>query len=821
MKKVLLYVTLLVVLSSFVLNTNQGIKTLVQANLNDYSNKDWPEKIYVHTDKPLYTHDDNLWFTVYLVNGITHKNSTKSQVVYVELFNAKDEIVASKRLFVEEVSTAGHFKIKSDWLPGEYLIRAYTNYMRNEEPHTFFQKNIRVVGMKDKEPPSSSQKAENLKSKSLHLSKPELHFYPEGGHLVTNLNTKVALKIKDPIYQDYKLPVEIVDSNGELITSFTTAEFGLGFFYLRPKANKQYFANINLKGTVYQYPLPKALVEGYSVAANQKNEELIIEWSTNTSTGLKNAYLLIHQRGKILFDKIGNTNDTRERLSVYTGNLSDGVTHITVFNSKGQPVCERLVFINNPNNTITANISKNKSVYQTRDQVALQLELQDVDNLNYSGHISLSVTDADALPISSHSSSIKTWLLLNSDLRGTIENPGYFFSEGDSIKKAYLLDLVMLTNGWRRFTWQNLLESPVKDLDFSIEKGLFITGTTSLLESPEDRVSSINSISFLGRDEISIESVNSDKNGHFEFGPYVFFDSIPTIIESKIADPNIKTQDNYKDVLINIESHIHQPPKLYRNPLDSQYQFSENLNEDFITTAQYKRILNLEYEESRQRLDEILLTATIQTDTEKRALAMEERSLFGAPTRRVDVSSDRYLKKTNLQYILQQFPGIRITGLGPNYRGEPTQIFYNNAIVDFQFISNLNPESISFIDFYGPEQSFYARTPGGAFVIYGKLGIETKIQPSSKPGIVNFISRGFDSPKEFFAPDYSKDLDQVRVTDIRTTLHWAPKIRFTEDQPTQTLNFFTCDMKGRYVITIEGITDSGIPIYQNSYFVVE
>ena len=109
-------------------------QNLVVEKLDNYTKNEFPEKIYIDTDKPYYTAGNDIWFSAYLINGITHEKSSKSNVVYVELINDKDSIVAQRKLYTNDISVAGDFKTDSSWDSGKYLLRGYTNYMRNNNP---------------------------------------------------------------------------------------------------------------------------------------------------------------------------------------------------------------------------------------------------------------------------------------------------------------------------------------------------------------------------------------------------------------------------------------------------------------------------------------------------------------------------------------------------------------------------------------------------------------------------------------------------------------------------------------------------------------
>jgi hypothetical protein len=230
MKKCLTYCSLFLIFGSFIVLNNNNFTALVKEKLQNYSSIEWPEKVYIQTDKSYYSIDESIWFTAYLVNGITHLKSTKSKVLYVELINNQDSIISKRRLFIDDVNVQGDFKIRKDWKEGKYILRAYTNYMRNDDPNYFFQKEIDIWA-RDKKQKISSLVPPETQDDSIISDKPDLYFYPEGGYLVENLTSKVAIKIKNDIYNKIHLTGYITDSDNIFISDFKTSDFGLGFFF--------------------------------------------------------------------------------------------------------------------------------------------------------------------------------------------------------------------------------------------------------------------------------------------------------------------------------------------------------------------------------------------------------------------------------------------------------------------------------------------------------------------------------------------------------------------------------------------------------------
>ena len=822
MKKGLTFCILLLVLASFTVKNNSNFNFLVKTKLENYSNTKWPEKIYVHTDKTYYTINDSLWFSAYLVNGITHLKSSKSKIVYIELINDEDSIVDQRKLFVNDISTQGDFQIKKDWKEGKYTLRAYTNYMRNSDPDYFFHKNINVWAPNDavsKLPLEANKSAEQ----NLDSSKPDINFFPEGGYLVEKLTSKVAVKIKNNIISDKKISGFITDEDDTYITSCEIYDFGLGLFYLTPDPSKSYYFHIELNNSMYKYKLPKALPVGYNLTTTYKNNQLLIGLNASTKANLNGAYLLLHQRGKILYDKVLTTKLKNHSIALSTNDISEGVAHLTLFNPMGNPVCERLIFIENEKKQATIAIKNDKDVFGLKEKVSLSLNTRDFNEANITSDLSLSVRLSNGITDNENSDNIKTWLLLNSDLRGQIKNPSYFFSLPRDNKKQFLLDLVMMTNGWRRFTWQNLLYEKNKTDEFTPEKGIVISGTTKLLEKPYTLKPAYNSLTFLG-DEISVQPLQqSTSNGKFAFGPFIFFDSIPAIIQSSLGDINSRKEKD-RGLLISIDSPAISPKLIKRTKHKSLVNTEED-NDNYSKIKAFRRSYNFQNYDNSQKLNEVTVIGKKKKQKTAREIQMDDRSRFGFPSYRLDVQTQASLKYQNVEHIIAQFPGITFTGKKFLFRGnrDNPRFIIDDIESSFEDVQNLSAGQVSFIDFYRDDRAnIYSNSKDGVIVIYTNLGRTSLSEDTNKKlGIINFYAQGFYTAREFYSPNYSKDALNKSRTDIRTTLYWNPKIKITEQDSLKNISFFTGDIKGDYIIEVEGITNTGIPVYQSKTFSIE
>jgi hypothetical protein len=485
--------------------------------------------------------------------------------MYVELINDKDSIVDRKKLFIEKISEAGDIKISKSWKPGKYLLRAYTNNMRNNHLEYFFKKDIIIWSLNKNVEDDEKKNTASLENDELF--RPDLNFYPESGHLIEGVNNKIAIKIKDKGIEDVDLSGIIYDNDGNEVTNFKMFKFGLGLIVLRPEKGKTYYASININGNEEHYPLPKADSKGFLISAVNYGDNIFANVSSTIETGLKGTFLVAHQRGRLVSEKYGTEFKKNYSINFPTKDLSDGIVHLTLFDSSGNPVSERLLFIQNSENKVNLTINKSKNELTSRKKLTIKLNIKDFQGNSTSGNFSMAVKDLKSSPKNSYQENIKTWLLLNSDLRGAIESPAYFFENGSDIKRRYLLDLVMLTNGWRRFTWDEILYKHKEKKEFKIERGIFITGKTKNLKSPHETLSSEIRFTFIEKPPYQ-ELQQSDNNGNFKFGPYVFFNNVPTLIEARKTNFE-STKQRDRKVLILLDDKKDEP-KIYRNENDSE-----------------------------------------------------------------------------------------------------------------------------------------------------------------------------------------------------------------------------------------------------------
>lgn len=168
--------------------------------------------------------------------------------------------------------------------------------------------------------------------------------------------------------------------------------------------------------------------------------------------------------------------DTRRPAgTILTDSLPEGILHLLLVDSTGRPRSERLVFLKRTGKRERWTVTPDKPRYGKREKVRVGIKLEDCDGKPVSADLSVSVTDRRAVRYDSLGDDIRTNLLLCSDIKGYVHNPGYYFRDDDPVRE-HRLDLVMMTNGWRRFKTRNLYEPEPFTPRHFIERGQYLSG---------------------------------------------------------------------------------------------------------------------------------------------------------------------------------------------------------------------------------------------------------------------------------------------------------------------------------------------------------
>ena len=442
------------------------------------------EKVYLHFDNTGYYLGETIWFSAYVVTSPQLRPTEMSKVLYVELLTPEGRIVETKKLKIEGGWGHGEFRLTGPTLIGGfYEVRAYTRVMLNWEG-TYFSRVFPVFDKPEEEGvyrhkitryPRSQRLPQERESppklKSLNLT-----FYPEGGDLVSGLPGVVAFKAVDDAGRSLSVSGDIYDSEGRSVGQITTRHRGMGRFELTPGPNP-HEVRITYDGKTRRYPLPAAKTEGYTLRAETMDPDSL-HIQIRRSRGAKGHWvgLVVSCRGIAHSFEV---SDLREEESaefhLSRATFPEGVHQITLFTSEGEILGERLMFHYRGNSRLQIETEGEKPTYRPYEKVQLQVSVKDRELRPVPSRLSVSVRDVVREVPTNYRSDMAANLLLESDVRGYIEDVDYYFESTDADHR-FGADLLMLVQGWRRYAWKEQTGIEPFEAKHKVEEGILVEG---------------------------------------------------------------------------------------------------------------------------------------------------------------------------------------------------------------------------------------------------------------------------------------------------------------------------------------------------------
>ena len=507
------------------------------------------EKVYLHMDNTCYFLGDTIWYKGYVVRaGDQHTLTDLSRILYVELLTPDGYLVERQQLEMPGGTAHGAFVLTDSLYAGYYELRAYTRWMLNfgqcEHPHipftekAFYSKRMakeffrdydklysRVFPVYDK-PEVSGRYAKDMTVRPLRRyfkkqkkKKPELRpgFYPEGGHLVQGTDCRVALELNDEDGRHLaNMDIAIVDKDGNEVAECRTDERGRAAFTLYNIDEKgSYRASFSFDGYEYEENLPEVEKTGCALAVTltDTTAEARVQ-----AVGIRSK-LALHAmcRGVSHFYLPLDTTAT-QTVAIPLDSLPTGVNQLTLFDSEGRIHADRLFFVNHhDHDKPLLDISGIRPQYEPFDSIDLHLQLADTAR----AEVSLAVRDRATEEAGYDNGTILTEMLLASELKGFVENPGYYFEADDSIRRQ-ALDLLMMVQGWRRYEWREMADVEPFELPWLPEKFQTIAGCVNRAEewNPDFKKASnlkkeVNVWTIFMQDGETLELKQQTQNGTF------------------------------------------------------------------------------------------------------------------------------------------------------------------------------------------------------------------------------------------------------------------------------------------------------------------
>jgi len=800
--------------SMLVKNLNQKITAYTGGHI---------EKAYLHFDKPYYATGDTIYFKAYVTDSAKHELSTWSEVLNADLINSDNKIAQSVKLQLTNGLGWGTFVLADTLSGGNYHVRAYTNWMRNAGSDYFFDQAIAIGSTSGTKVPEGGSVAAKSKQAPVGvLNKSDVQFLPESGNMLAGVKTKIAVKAISPDGAGTEIKGIITDNENKPAGTFATTHLGMGVFEFIPAAGKTYKAGITFAdGSSSTVDLPKASDNGYQLNIDNANTGII---KINVLGGRQNPLdkvTLVGQSGGLVYFSAKNTDAGKFNIVVSKKEFPTGAVQFTLFDANGLPLNERLIFINN-NDQLNLNVSTGQTAYAARHKVQVTIQAKNKLNQPAIGNFSVAVTDEAKVPIDEiNENTILSKLLLTSELKGYIEQPNYYFTNVTD-KTAADLDALMLTQGYHRFEWKQVLDNTPHQLTYQPEKALEIAG---LVKKGSKPLANQKVTLFAKSATNFFKDTVTDANGRFVFKNLVFGDSTKFVVQAKTS----KGQDN---VVLTVDTPS--TPAILRllpawNVAAGGKTDNGSYEIDLSAYIQNSKQFNMEQQKYGINKHPLLLKGVTVKDKKGQDTFEHSDNLNGKGSAdQVITAKDLEMlacsrlrdcliaKLSNIDFKNGYFYVRKLGGLEvrvANVKPDPMKVIIDGTMQENEanLLDNIivgDVESVEVLDNMHTTAIYGTQGSGGLFVITLKRGRKQNNYYHYSPGVVTYMPKGFYLAKEFYSPQYDNPQTNQKMADLRSTIYWNPTVVTGQDGKAS-FEFFNADGRGTYRVVVEGIDVEG------------
>ena len=778
------------------------------AAFNRHPDRWLQEKLFLHVDKTFYLAGEIIWFKAYDVDARSNGPLSISGIAYVELVDKDQKAILQAKFELNNGAGDGSFRIPSSIASGHYTIRAYTSWMKNFSPDFYFHQELTILNtLSNDASPDSSRPATSS----------SIRFFPEGGNLVNGLSSTLAFKAIDPSGNGISCSGAIVDQKNDTVAHFLAHRSGMGHFQFTPARGNTYTALVTTRFGIITEKLPAAYDSGLVLHLEDIDaRHLRVTVRSATTPADPTLYLFVQTHHRIRSIQTLRLGSDGAVFTLDKDSLDDGISQLTLFTADRLPVCERL-YCKQPKKQIHIDVSTAASSAAPRTKLSVGLATSDPSGHPAPADLSLSVFLLDSLqPIPDEN--ILSYLLLRSDLKGKIESPAAYFANADPATTAALDDL-MLTQGWTRFRWEDILRDKrpafefLPESDGPIVHAKLIDKATGQPPSPR-----IGYLSVPGRD-FRLSTAISSKDGSLFFNVGKFYGNGEIIIQT-----NTSTDSNYRIDIANPFSDRFAPPS------DAAHS---SRTEPTPVSDEVAVPIGLPHTELLNRSIAVQAENAYRIEEKNRLIPAnpgDSVAFYGIADHRYKL--DDYTRFVTMDEVIREF----VENVKIRQQSDKTIFRVRNALFNLFFEDDplllidgvpvfngakmmaVNPLKIAKIDVVSHRYYLGPSITDGivSFRSYdGDLG-GYQLDPSAV--VVQY--NGLQEHREFYTPVYETGTqDQSPLPDLRNQLMWRPSVG-TDSTGKREVSIYTSDLTGTFAIVVQGLAADGSMGYGVKTFTV-
>ncbi len=789
MKRIGLLMVTLVVL----LGIGKVHAQFVDSIMDSHANLFPKEKMHIHFDKQVYNKDETIWYKLYLL--VDNSLSGLSKNVYVDWYDTDGKMLRQTVSPIFQSTAKGSFDLPVDYAGAFVRVKAYTRWMLNDDTSFIYQKDILINNGK-------------APIKKQAISRTRLELFPEGGTLVEGLEEKIAFKSTNQYGIPVRVKAVLMNDKNKVLDTLKILHDGMGSFMLRPLAGEKYRVEwTDENGAKGSTAITNIQQQGVALSIQGTNDKALIQVqrTENVAENSKQLFLLVHMNERPIYKvQLKMPEKLLLNTAVPIDELQTGILQFSLFTSDWIPLEERILFVNNRMHEFNARVNPGIINLNKRGKNIVEVFVSDTAVTN----MSVSITDAELSGAEQYN--IYSDFLLSNQLRGYIHNPAYYMkSDADSITRR--LDLVMMTNGWRRFDWNKIKAAVEPKLTFLPETDFMkLQGKVYGIGTGGSSNTQLNLILANKDSSKNMYFVPVNKDGSFEERDVFFFDTAKVYYNLNADNKNV---GRVTEVQLNNGLLKKQPGSTIRMDQQPYLQtWSDSL-------ALVRMNMFLAEEEKLRKsmasatLQEVVVQAKIKNPMQE----LDERyasGLFSAgDAYSFDLTSDKALGAFNvLTYLQGKVAGLQISGSGSqmslSWRGGTPSLYLNEMISNVDMVQSIPITDIAYIKVMRPP--FFGSGGGGAdgaIAIYTKKGGDARKSDPGKKGMETTILAGYSRFREFYSPSYEKDGSYD--ADTRSTLYWNPYIITNKKTPRFRIEFYNNDFSKKLLLVLEGINADG------------
>ena len=397
---------------------------------------------YMLFSKGIYETGEDMWFKAWLFDRSLLTLSNRSRTLFLRIYDPADSLVWNEKYPIFGGRAEGHVFIGEHWKTGEYRVEGYTqSSFYADSTEAVFPQKIWVVDRIDKQEPQDTRTG--LQKDNIRLG-----LYPEGGYLVQGIKNYIAFKATD----NQGVPVPLsgwLCENRARILNIESSHDGMGLLSFVPHEGVRYTVQLT---NGQEFPLPTSLRSGMVMHLEHTDRKNVV-FSARQPRGSmpRRISLFVQMRGVPCYQAGGILRDSLIISLPMSGFPGQGIAEATLFDEQQRPIAERLFYVL-PDKQLTITARPSKEVYIRRDKGEVRIHVTDSEGKPVQAEICMSIFDK-AYMSQAYRETMLSYNFLSTQIRGNIHHPAYYFDRKNS-DRLQALDLLLLTQGWRRYIWQ-------------------------------------------------------------------------------------------------------------------------------------------------------------------------------------------------------------------------------------------------------------------------------------------------------------------------------------------------------------------------------